>query len=76
MWVWMRMGVIALRLVWPYVLRPWRSPLLRWRIETYGVSDAQGSLLHASTLTRADVARFFVMHGRSVARFLRWAAVL
>ena len=76
MWVWMRMSVIALHLVWPYVLRPWRSPLLRWRIETYGVSDAQGSLLHASTLTRTDVVRFFVMHGRSVARFLGWAAAL
>ena len=37
--VWGRMLGIAVSLAWPHLLTPWRSPLLRWRIETYGIRD-------------------------------------
>ncbi len=55
-----------LRLAKGHRLRPWRSPLVRWRFETFfGI--------HAETLT---AAQFFGLLWRNRARigaFLRWA---
>ena len=66
----------AFRLAWPDVLMPWRSPLLRWRMETYGVMDEQGRLLHADDLTPARMARFAIQSRSALRRFLQWAASL
>lgn len=49
-----------------YRLRPWTSPYLRWRIETY-----QG--WHADQITARDFRRFVWENRRELARFLRWA---
>ena len=73
---WCRMAFVALRLAWPHVARPWRSPLLRWRIETYGILDGEGRLLHAEDVTPGQFLRFAVLHRRELLRFLRWAAAL
>lgn len=61
----------ALRYYWTtakgYRLRPWKSPYIRWRLETFfgpGVEEAQGWA-------------FFMLLWRERARmrrFLRWAA--
>jgi len=49
-----------------YRLRPWRSPYLRWRIETYwGV--------HAETITAREFWTFVWIHKGELWRFLRWA---
>ena len=74
--VWVRMMLVAIRLAWPHLLTPWRSPLLRWRIETYGFRDAQGHLLHAHDITPSRFFTFVVHQRRALARFLRWAASL
>ena len=74
--LWCRMGQVALRLAWPDLLRPWRSPLLRWRIETYGMLDEHGTLLHAEALTPARCLQFLLTHRKALHRFLRWAAAL
>ncbi len=73
---WLRIPVICFRLAWPYLLAPWRSPLLRWRMETYGVRDAQGRLLHAQDIGPARFIRFLLAHGRALWRFLYWASRL
>ena len=73
---WARMLRVALRVAWPDVLLPWRSPLLRWRMETYGLTDAEGRLLHAEEITPAQCVRFLVGHRRELLRFLRWASTL
>lgn len=59
-----------LRILWRltrgYRLRPWRSPYLRWRIETYWG-------LHAEEIT---FARFWGLMWRQrweMLRYLRWA---
>lgn len=49
-----------------YRLCPWRSPYLRWRIETY-----QG--WHADGITARDFWRFVWTRRRELLRFLRWA---
>ncbi len=49
-----------------YRLRPWRSPYLLWRIETY-----QG--WHAEKITPGDFWRFSWTHRGELTRFLRWA---
>ena len=72
----LRMLVVAWRLAWPDVLTPWRSPLLRWRMETYGCLDARGRLLHAEEITPAGFFAFLARHRRALCRFLRWAAAL
>jgi len=74
--LWFRMVWVAWRLAWPNLLAPWRSPLLRWRMETYGIQDAQGRLLHADEITPARFLAFSVRHRRALLRFLRWAALL
>lgn len=49
-----------------YRLCPWRSPYLRWRIETY-------SGLHAERLGTRDFWRFAWTNRRELMRFLAWA---
>lgn len=72
----LRMIAVIFRLSGCDVLTPWRSPLLRWRLETYGVRGAGGRLLHADQITPLDFLRFLLTHRRALARFLRWAASL
>ena len=74
--LWFRMILVALRLAWPDVLTPWRSPLLRWRIETYGLCDERGRLLHADDVTARHFLNFTLQHRLALLRFLRWAALL
>ena len=78
MWLRTTIGMVATaaRLVHPYWLAPWRSPLLRWRIETYGLADRYGRLLSASSIDRAAFFRFLSLHHRSLLRFLRWSVTL
>ncbi len=59
----------ALRFLWQvsrgHRLRPWRSPLLRWRLETY--SGKQAGAIGAGVFLK------FVWHERrNLLRFLRW----
>ena len=49
-----------------YRLTPWRSPYVKWRMETY-------SGLHAERITPRDFWRFVWAECRPLARFLRWA---
>jgi hypothetical protein len=58
-----------LRFLWRatrgYRLRPWRSPYLRWRVETYwGVP--------AETIGFGDFWRFAWKHRAELARYLHW----
>jgi len=48
-----------------YRLRPWESPYLRWRLETY-------SGLHADEVTAGDFFRLFLQERGQLWRFLRW----
>ena len=74
--LWIRMILIAFRLAGPYLLCPWRSPLLRWRIETYGLCDPRGRLLHADDVTARRFLSFTLQHRAALLRFVRWAALL
>jgi len=60
-----------LRVVWRltrgYRLRPWRSPYLRWRIETYWG-------LPAGQITFRGFWRFVWQQRGELLRYLRWAA--
>ena len=49
-----------------YRLCPWRSPYLRWRIETY-------SGLHAERIGLGEFWRFTWTNRRELLRFLAWA---
>ncbi len=49
-----------------YRLRPWSSPYLLWRIETY-----QG--WHAEKITPKQFRSFMWQNRREMVRFLRWA---
>ena len=73
---WFAIPWVAARLAWPYLLTPWRSPLLRWRMETYGLTDETGRLLHADAITPAQFVRFVFRNRLVLLRFLRWAAYL
>ncbi len=60
----------ALRYYWRlakgYRLRPWRSPLVRWRLETFfGV--------HADELTRQEFFHLLWRNRQRVRAFLTWA---
>ena len=59
-----------LRILWRltrgYRLWPWRSPYLRWRIETYWG-------LHADRITAGEFLAFAWKQRRELARYLRWA---
>jgi hypothetical protein len=74
--MWLRMAMVALRLARPHSLAPWRSPLVRWRLETFGVLDEQGRLLTAGQIDRRVVFRFLRERRPHLLRFLRWAARL
>jgi hypothetical protein len=50
-----------------YRLRPWRSPYLRWRMETYWG-------LHADSIGFAEFRSFLWRHRADMFRYLRWAA--
>jgi len=56
----------AWRLSKGYRLRPWKSPYLLWRIETF-------SGLHADQIGFAQFWRFTWANRRELARYLRWA---
>ena len=49
-----------------YRLRPWRSPYLRWRMETYGGLDA-------NDITFTRFWNFVWTERRELVRYLRWA---
>ncbi len=59
----------ALKFLWVatrgYRLRPWRSPYLRWRIETYAG-------LHAEEIGFQEFWRFLWRERRRILHFLRW----
>ena len=59
-----------LRFLWKsckgYRLTPWRSPYLRWRIETYWG-------LHAGDITFARFWQFAWQQRREFWRYIRWA---
>ncbi len=50
-----------------YRLRPWRSPYLRWRVETFWG-------LHAERITAGEFIRFAWRQRRDLIRFFKWAA--
>lgn len=72
----LRMMAVIFRLSGRDFLTPWRSPLLRWRVETYGLRDAHGRCLHADQITPSMFCRFVTTHLAPIVRFLRWAACL
>ena len=74
--IWLRMLWVALRLSWPHPFAPWRSPLLRWRIETYGLRGADGRMLAGQSIDRRTFIRFCLTERRALLKFLRWAAEL
>ena len=49
-----------------YRLRPWRSPYLKWRIETY-------SGLHAERITCGQFWEFTWKRRKELVRYLKWA---
>ena len=49
-----------------YRLRPWRSPYLRWRMETYWGTPAE-------EIGRKEFWSFLWRQRRDLMRFLRWA---
>lgn len=52
-----------------YRFRPWRSPYLRWRIETYWGIDAD-------SITARDFWRFVWRRRGDLIRFVRWAEAM
>lgn len=62
-----------LRLLWKlgrgYHFSPWRSPYLRWRIETYWG-------LPAESIGFGDFWRFVWRQRRELWRYLRWASLM
>jgi hypothetical protein len=58
---------ILWRLTRGYRFRPWRSPYLRWRIETYWG-------LHADRITFRGFWKFVWEHWCDLLSYLRWAA--
>jgi len=54
------------RLTGGHRLAPWRSPYLRWRIETY-----QG--MEADRIGFGEFRRFVWAQRRELLRYLRWA---
>ena len=59
-----------IRILWRlsrgYRLRPWRSPYLRWRIETY-------SGMHAERITSRQFWEFTWKRRKELVQYLRWA---
>ena len=69
----MRAWLEVLRFLWHasrgHRLRPWRSPYLRWRIETY-------SGLHAEAVDAKSFRQFVWRERRSLWRYLRWVGAM
>jgi hypothetical protein len=63
----LREAIIAWKLAKGYRLAPWRSPYLRWRIETW-------SGIEADSITREVFLDFVWKHRAELRRYLRWAA--
>ncbi len=65
------MILYALGFLWTasrgYRLRPWRSPYLRWRLETF-------SGIPAETITRSIFCKYLWRERKSIWRFLKWGA--
>jgi hypothetical protein len=65
--------LIMLRILWRltagYHLRPWRSPYLQWRMETY-------SGIHAADVTFSRFWSFAWAERRELWRYLRWAEAM
>jgi len=59
--------LIAFRLTKGYRLKPWKSPYLRWRIETW-------SGIEADSITPRQFFTFAWENRRDLMRYLRWAA--
>jgi hypothetical protein len=57
----------AFRLTKGYRLAPWRSPYLRWRIETWSGIDAD-------SLTPSQFLKFAWDNRTDLLRYLRWAS--
>jgi len=57
---------IAWRLTKGYRLRPWRSPYILWRVETYWG-------LHADRIAPLDLLKFAWRQRRDLIRYLHWA---
>ncbi|MDP9055578.1 MAG: hypothetical protein M3N93_14955 [Acidobacteriota bacterium] len=57
----------AWRLLRGYRLMPWRSPYLKWRIETWSGIEAAG-------ITPRAFFRFSWKHRADLLRYLKWAA--
>ena len=72
--LWWRMVMAAARWAGRDWYAPWRSPLLRWRLETYGLVDAQGHLLTAGDITPRRFRQFCWRERRPLVELLRWAA--
>jgi len=58
---------VAWRLAKGYRLRPWASPYLRWRIETWAG-------IPAGSIDRQKFLRFVWAHRRDLGRYLTWAS--
>ena len=56
----------ACRLTKGYRLRPWRSPYLKWRIETWSGIEAAG-------ITPSVFIEFCLKHRGDLVRYLKWA---
>lgn len=69
----LRAAVEIARLAWQaargYRLRPWRSPYLRWRIETYSGQDAD-------SVDAGAFWRFLWRERRQLAAYLRWSGAM
>ena len=59
------MLLFLLRATRGYRLRPWRSPFLRWRMETYWGTPADN-------IGFEDFWRFVWEHRKELSRFLSW----
>ncbi len=63
--------IAELRVAWKlakgYRLRPWKSPYLKWRIETW-------SGIEAGSVTPRMFFDFCWQHRSELRRYLRWAA--
>jgi hypothetical protein len=57
---------LALRLAKGYRMCPWRSPYLRWRMETWSGIDA-------ASITPGMFIGFVWKHRADLMRYLRWA---
>jgi hypothetical protein len=60
------MIALVWRLARGYRFRPWRSPYLQWRLETYAG-------LHAGEITPGQFLRFAWRERKNLIRYLRWA---